>query len=121
VAAVGQGVVQSLPDLLTAGKDMIGGIYGGFASTDFGMFNWLRDDAVKVADGIKDTFKDIDFKSLKASAMNYGNSLMGEFSLISDDVAWISKNIISPLAEWGANDVLPKVFDSMAASVDLLR
>ena len=42
------------------------------------------------------------------------------FEKVGDGLAWASENVISPLIEWAGNDLLPKAFDTVAGSVELL-
>ncbi|MBQ6170016.1 MAG: hypothetical protein IJK30_08690 [Ruminococcus sp.] len=119
VGAVGKGLVQAAPELLTATSDIMKAVFNSFMGADLGVFDWIKDDASRVVEAVKATFKNIDWGNLKDSFGNLGGSFNNAFSRIGDGIAWASENVISPLVEWGANDVLPKVFDSLAASIDI--
>lgn len=119
VGAVGKGLVQAAPELLTATSDIMKAVFNSFMGADLGVFDWIKDDASRVVEAVKATFKNIDWGNLKDSFGNLGGSFNNAFSRIGDGIAWVSENVISPLVEWGANDVLPKVFDSLAASIDI--
>ena len=119
VTSVSTAVIKSAPELLTATSSMMKELFNSFADSDLGVFDWLREDAVRVVKSVKDTFKNIDFETLKNAFATLGTSFNNAFSKIGDGVAWATENIISPLIEWGANDVLPHVFDALAASIDI--
>lgn len=120
VVALGKGVAQALPALLKSTGSLVSGLYGSFIETDLGAFDWIREDAVKVVDSVKETFGKIDLGNLMDSIAGYGESLNGVWEKIGDGFTWAVDNIFSPLIEWGANDILPTVFDDLASSADIL-
>lgn len=119
VSSVGSAVLQSAPEIVRSVGSLANDLFQSFSITDLGLFDWVREDAVRVVEAVKSTFKNIDFASLKESFGNLGGSFNDAFSRIGDGIAWASENIVSPLVEWGANEVLPKIFDSLAASIDI--
>lgn len=119
VVALGKGVAQALPALLKSTGSLVSGLYGSFIETDLGAFDWIREDAVKAVDSVKRTFGEIDLSNLMDSVAGYGESLNGLWEKLGEGFTWAVDNIFSPLVEWGANDILPTVFDSLAAGIDL--
>ena len=119
VSTIGKGLIKAAPDLLTSTSSMMKMLYSAAENAELGPFDWVRDDALSVIDDVRSTFKNIDWGNLKDSFGNLGGSFNNAFSRIGDGIAWASENVVSPLVEWGANDVLPKVFDSLAASIDI--
>lgn len=120
VGAIGQGIFAAVPDLLVTAKDLIGDTFATFASSDLGIFNWIKEDAVKLVDSFKQIFKSIDYYSLKDSFSHLGSSLNDIFKKVGDALTWTSQNVIEPLVEWAANDVLPNFIDGLASAFDLL-
>ena len=120
VVALGKGIAQTLPTLLKSTGSLVSGLYGSFIETDLGAFDWIREDAVKVVDSVKETFGEIDLSNLMDSIAGYGERLNGWWEELGNGFTWAVDNIFTPLIEWGANDILPTVFDGLAASVDIL-
>ena len=118
--AVGKSLIKAAPELLAATGGMMKELWGSFASSDLGVFDWVKEDAIQVVDTVKGIFKNIDFNAIKDSFAKVGSALNNAFSTIGDGIAWVTENIISPVAEWAANDVLPKVFDVIAGGADIL-
>ena len=120
VGAIGQGIFTAVPDLLVTAKDLIGDAFASFADSDLGPFNWIKEDAIKLVDSFKRIFKSIDFYTLKDSFGRLGGSLNNIFKKVGDALTWTSQNVIEPLVEWAANDILPNFIDSLASAFDLL-
>lgn len=120
VGAIGKGLIKAAPELLSVTSDMMKDLWGNFASSDLGVFDWVKEDAIQVVDTVKGIFKNIDFKAIRDSFANVGTAFNNTFATIGDVVAWVSDNVLSPLIEWGANDVLPNVLDSLAAGAEIL-
>lgn len=118
--ALAKSLIKSAPELLTATSSMMKELWSNFANTDLGVFDWVKEDAIKVVDAVKGVFKNIDFNAIKDSFAKVGSALNNAFSTIGDGIAWVTENIISPVAEWAANDVLPNVFSIIANGVDIL-
>jgi hypothetical protein len=118
--AVGKALIKAAPELLSATSSMMKELWSNFANSDLGVFDWIKEDAVKVVESVKGIFKNINFEAIKESFHKVGTAFNNAFSMIGDGIAWVSENVIAPLVEWGANEVLPKVFDSLAASVEIL-
>lgn len=119
VVALGKGVAQALPALLKSTGSLVSGLYGSFIETDLGAFDWIREDAAKAVDSVKRTLGEIDLSNLMDSVAGYGESLNNYWEKLGEGFTWAVDNIFSPLVEWGANDILPTVFDGLAASIDL--
>lgn len=120
ISSVGKALIKTAPELLSATSSMMKELWSNFANTDLGVFDWIKEDAVKVVESVKGIFKNINFEAIKESFHKVGTAFNNAFSMIGDGIAWVSENVIAPLVEWGANEVLPKVFDSLAASVEIL-
>ena len=120
ISSVGKALIKTAPELLSATSSMMKELWSNFASSDLGVFDWIKEDAVKVVESVKGIFKNINFEAIKESFNKVGTAFNNAFSMIGDGIAWVSENVIAPLVEWGANEVLPKVFDSLAASVEIL-
>jgi len=120
VVALGKGVAQALPALLKSTGSLVSGLYGSFIETDLGAFDWIREDAAKAVDSVKRTLGEIDLSNLMDSVAGYGESLNGLWEKLGDGFTWAVDNIFSPLVEWGANNIIPTVFDGLASSVDIL-
>lgn len=118
--AVGKALIKAAPELLSATSSMMKELWSNFANSDLGVFDWIKEDAVKIVESVKGIFKNINFEAIKESFHKVGTAFNSAFSMIGDGIAWVSENVIAPLVEWGANEVLPKVFDSLAASVEIL-
>lgn len=121
VYAVGKGVAKALPSLLGSVGNLATGIYSDFAQSDLGAFDWLREDAVKVVDSVKQTLGSLDIATLFDKAREYGSSLNELWVKVGDGFTWAVDNVFGPLVEWSANDVLPSVFTGLSAAVDLTR
>lgn len=119
VFSVGKGIFNSLPGLLTASGDLASGFYNQFKQADFGAFSWLQDDSIQVIESLKGAFQGIDLENIFGSVSNYAESLNTAFQKVGEGFTWLTENVFSPLLEWGGNEVLPKVFDTLAASVDI--
>lgn len=120
ISSVGKALIKTAPELLSATSSMMKELWSNFANSDLGVFDWIKEDAVKVVESVKGIFKNINFEAIKESFHKVGTAFNNAFSMIGDGIAWVSENVIAPLVEWGANEVLPKVFDSLAASVEIL-
>jgi hypothetical protein len=120
IGSVGKALIKSAPDLLAATSGMMKELWSSFAASDLGVFDWIKDDAVRVVDAVKGIFKNINFNAIRDSFAKVGSALNNAFSTIGDGIAWVTDNIISPVTEWAANDVLPKVFDVIAGGADIL-
>ena len=118
--AVGKALIKAAPELLSATSSMMKELWSNFANTDLGVFDWVKEDAIKVVDAVKGVFKNIDFNAIKDSFAKVGSALNNAFSTIGDGIAWVTENIISPVAEWAANDVLPNVFSIIADGANIL-
>ena len=120
IGSVGKALIKSAPDLLAATSGMMKELWSSFAASDLGVFDWIKDDAIRVVEAVKGVFKNIDFNAIRDSFAKVGSALNNAFSTIGDGIAWVTENIISPVAEWAANDVLPKVFSIIADGVEIL-
>jgi hypothetical protein len=91
-SSLGQAVMSLLPDLVSSLGDLFTSALHQLEIADLGALNGLRDSLLNIinVDNIKSAFD------------------------------WLSENIFTPLIEWGTNDILPTVFDGLAASVDIL-
>lgn len=120
VYSVGKGIAAALPSLLGSVGNLATGAYNSFAKADLGAFDWIREDIVHVVDSVKNTISSLDLSTLFDSVKGYGESLNGMWERVGDGFTWLVDNVFNPLAEWGVNDALPKVFDILASSIDIL-
>lgn len=120
VYSVGKGIAQALPSLLGSVGNLATGAYSRFAQADLGAFDWIREDIVHVVSTVSKTLGNLDLSGLMSNIMGYTEALGGLWEKVGDGFTWLVDNIFSPLAEWGVNDILPKVFDSLAGSVEIL-
>lgn len=120
VIALGKGVIQTIPALAKTGGSLIKrGLKN--AGVDLGLFGWVKEDAEKVFGTFNNLVEKINFKGLLDSAKSVIEPLSKYWEKLGDGVSWLSENVISPVIEWGMNDALPKVFEGVAASFDVLR
>ena len=113
-----KGVIKSLPDILAT----VGDVAGTIGKVVLGYLpDWLSNDIMKIVKSVKDTISNIDFDTLREKFGNLAESFGGVVEKIGDGITWIFENVVSPLIEWGANEVLPKVFDVLASAADILK
>ena len=121
VYSVGKGIAQALPSLLGSVGNLATGAYSKFAQTDLGAFDWIREDIVHVVSSVKGIIGSLDFTGVFEKVREYGDSLGGVWEKVGTGFTWLVDNVFGPLAEWGVNDALPKVFDILASSVDIFK
>ena len=110
-------VVKSLPSILETAGDVIGSI--GSVLLD-ALPDWLSNNIRSIVGTVKDTIALIDFDTIKEKFLGFAESASGIIEKVSNGVSWLFENIFAPLTEWGANEVLPKIFDALASSVEIL-
>lgn len=113
-----KGVVQNLPSILSTVGDVVGSI--GEVVMSY-LPGWISDDIKKVVSTVKDTIGNIDFDTLREKFVIFGEKVGEIIEKVSGGFTWLFENIFAPLVEWGANDVLPKVFDALAGAADILK
>lgn len=109
---------QNLPSLLSTAGDIVGSI--GEVALGF-LPNWLSTDIKNIVQVVKETISNIDFDTLRDSFVSFAESVGGVIEKLSSGVTWLFENVLGPLAEWGANEVLPKVFEALAGAADILK
>jgi hypothetical protein len=92
-------------------------VFNSFMGADLGVFDWIKDDASRVVEAVKATFKNIDIKALKDSFGNIGTAVGNIFERVGDGAAWLTENVIGPFTEWVANS---NVLDGIAAGLELI-
>ena len=120
VYSVGKGIAQALPSLARSVGNLATGLYNDFTQADLGAFDWIRQDAIKVVDSVKETLGKIDLSRLIESVGDYGDSLNTYWEKIGEGFTWFVDNVASPVIEWTANDILPVFFEGLAGAVDVL-
>ena len=120
IGTVSRGIVKAAPQILTTTSKAVAEMFSSFTLADLGPFNWVKEDAMRIVESVKEAFKGLDLEKLRGAFQNLGSSFNRAFEKVGDGLAWASENVISPLIEWAGNDLLPKAFDTVAGSVELL-
>ena len=113
VSSVGKSIIDSLPGLANT-------MFNEFKTVDLGGFNWIRDDIVSVVNTVKNTISNINFGDILSSVSNFTSSFSDTFQKFKSGFSWLSQNVFTPLIEWGSNEIFPKIFNGMAASINLV-
>ena len=101
------------------GKEFLKNLTDGF-SGDNSVFKTVSENLANGFSSIFKAFENIDFSRLSESFGSILESLSPIIEKVGGLFEWLSENIIAPFIEWAGNDILPKLFDGLAASVDLL-
>lgn len=101
------------------GKEFLKNLTDGF-SGDNSVFKTVSENLANGFSSIFKAFENIDFSRLSESFGGILESLSPIIEKVGGLFEWLSENIIAPFIEWAGNDILPKLFDGLAASVDLL-
>lgn len=110
---------ENIQRFKNVGKEFIVNLASGF-SGDNSAFKTVTANITKGFSNIFGAFENIDFSRLSESFGNILDSLTPIIEKIGGLFEWLSENVLAPFIEWAGNDILPNLFDGLAAAVDLL-
>ena len=110
---------ENIQRFKNVGKEFLKNLTDGF-SGDNSVFKTVSENLANGFSSIFKAFENIDFSKLSESFGRVFDSLSPIIEKVGGLFEWLSENIIAPFIEWAGNDILPKLFDGLAASVDLL-
>jgi len=110
---------ENIDRFKNVGKEFIINLASGF-SGDNSAFKTVTANITKGFSNIFGAFENIDFSRLSESFGNILDSLTPIIEKIGGLFEWLSENVLAPFIEWAGNDILPNLFDGLAAAVDLL-
>ena len=110
---------ENIDRFKNVGKEFIVNLTSGF-SGDNSAFKTVTANITKGFSNIFGAFENIDFSRLSESFGNILDSLTPIIEKIGGLFEWLSENVLAPFIEWAGNDILPNLFDGLAAAVDLL-
>ena|GEM_PF-2775295 len=110
---------ENIDRFKNVGKEFIVNLASGF-SGDNSAFKTVTANITKGFSNIFGAFENIDFSRLSESFGNILDSLTPIIEKIGGLFEWLSENVLAPFIEWAGNDILPNLFDGLAAAVDLL-
>lgn len=110
---------ENIQRFKNVGKEFIINLASGF-SGDNSAFKTVTANITKGFSNIFGAFENIDFSRLSESFGNILDSLTPIIEKIGGLFEWLSENVLAPFIEWAGNDILPNLFDGLAAAVDLL-
>lgn len=110
---------ENIQRFKNVGKEFIINLASGF-SGDNSVFKTVTANITKGFSNIFGAFENIDFSRLSESFNGILESLSPIIEKVGGLFEWLSENIIAPFIEWAGNDILPNLFDGLAAAVDLL-
>lgn len=110
---------ENIQRFKNVGKEFIVNLASGF-SGDNSAFKTVAANITKGFSNIFGAFENIDFSRLSESFGNILSSLTPIIEKIGGLFEWLSENVLAPFIEWAGNDILPNLFDGLAAAVDLL-
>ena len=110
---------ENIQRFKNVGKEFIVNLASGF-SGDNSAFKTVTANITKGFSNIFGAFENIDSSRLSESFGNILDSLTPIIEKIGGLFEWLSENVLAPFIEWAGNDILPNLFDGLAAAVDLL-
>ena len=110
---------ENIQRFKNVGKEFLKNLTDGF-SGDNSVFKTVSENLANGFSSIFKAFENIDFSRLSESFGGILESLSPIIEKVGGLFEWLSENIIAPFIEWAGNDILPKLFDGLAASVELL-
>ncbi len=110
---------ENIQRFKNVGKEFIINLASGF-SGDNSAFKTVTANITKGFSNIFGAFENIDFSKLSESFGNILSSLTPIIEKVGGLFEWLSENVLAPFIEWAGNDILPNLFDGLAAAVDLL-
>ena len=110
---------ENIQRFKNVGKEFIINLASGF-SGDNSAFKTVTANITKGFSNIFGAFENIDFSRLSESFGGILESLSPIIEKIGGLFEWLSENVLAPFIEWAGNDILPNLFDGLAAAVDLL-
>lgn len=110
---------ENIQRFKNVGKEFIVNLASGF-SGDNSALKTVTANITKGFSNIFGAFENIDFSRLSESFGNILDSLTPIIEKIGGLFEWLSENVLAPFIEWAGNDILPNLFDGLAAAVDLL-
>lgn len=110
---------ENIDRFKNVGKEFIVNLTSGF-SGDNSAFKTVAANITKGFSNIFGAFENINLSRLSESFGNILDSLTPIIEKIGGLFEWLSENVLAPFIEWAGNDILPNLFDGLAAAVDLL-
>ena len=110
---------ENIQRFKNVGKEFIINLASGF-SGDNSVFKTVTANITKGFSNIFGAFENIDFSKLSESFGRVFDSLSPIIEKVGGLFEWLSENVLAPFIEWAGNDILPNLFDGLAAAVDLL-
>ena len=110
---------ENIQRFKNVGKEFIVNLASGF-SGDNSAFKTVTANITKGFSNVFGAFENIDFSRLSESFNGILESLSPIIEKVGGLFEWLSENVLAPFIEWAGNDILPNLFDGLAAAVDLL-
>ena len=110
---------ENIQRFKNVGKEFIINLASGF-SGDNSAFKTVTANITKGFSNIFGAFENINLSRLSESFGGILESLSPIIEKIGGLFEWLSENVLAPFIEWAGNEILPNLFDGLAAAVDLL-